>query len=290
MPNPIDERRQQHEIEIDAPIETVWKAITEAEQITCWLCEQARIEPGQGGTLWISWGEGMEGTGIIEGWEPPRVFRIKLAGEMPEKAVEGESTPGPPVMFNEYILESRGSRTVLRLVHSGIPSASSWDSYYDSTDRGWRLFLLALRHYLEKHSGKPRKTAMIMRPITGTVVDSWKKLTTGLGIGENISAPDSLEKANSMTAMPRFEAQTSFGTRIAGEVYTIQAPRSLLMNIETLDDALFTATFDEMGGTTFFYATLATFGDTAASKETRERWTAWLNEMLPTPPQSTEGE
>ena len=44
-------RTQQHEIVIDAPLEAVWKAITDAEELTRWFVEEAKVVPGVGGTI-----------------------------------------------------------------------------------------------------------------------------------------------------------------------------------------------------------------------------------------------
>src|SRR5262245_5663173 len=75
-----DTRSQQHEVEIDAPLEVVWKAITEADEITRWFCEEARVTPGVGGSVWHSWGDGQSGPGsVIEAWEPNKRFRVRLA-------------------------------------------------------------------------------------------------------------------------------------------------------------------------------------------------------------------
>src|SRR5262249_6902785 len=195
MSKPTNERTQQHEIEIDAPIEVVWKAIAEAEELVRWFCEEARTDLHQGGTRWVSWGEGMSGEGIIEEWNPPQALRVRLTGAAPDADSAAEAPPSPQ-QINEYLLESRGNRTVLRLVHSGIPSSSNWDGYYDGLDRGWQLFLLALRHYLENHRGEPRTNLVIMRPVSGELNEAWKKLIEALGLRENPQAPDSLATAN----------------------------------------------------------------------------------------------
>jgi uncharacterized protein YndB with AHSA1/START domain len=47
-------RQQTHEIVIDAPIEAVWKAIVDGEELTRWFVEEATVEPGVGGTFTIS--------------------------------------------------------------------------------------------------------------------------------------------------------------------------------------------------------------------------------------------
>ena len=65
-----EQKTRSHEtlIEINAPPDVVWKAIAEAEGITRWFVPFARVEPGVGGTIWLSWGEGIEGTETIEVW------------------------------------------------------------------------------------------------------------------------------------------------------------------------------------------------------------------------------
>ena len=65
-------RTQQHEIVIDAPIEAVWKAISDGEELTRWFVEEATVEPGVGGTITISWGGDEKAQGRIDavGAEP----------------------------------------------------------------------------------------------------------------------------------------------------------------------------------------------------------------------------
>ena len=225
----------------------------------------------------------MSGEGIIEEWNPPHALRVRLTGAAPDPDSAAE-TPPSPQQFNEFLLESRGNRTVLRFVHSGIPSSSDWDGYYDGLDRGWQLFFLALRHYLENHRGEPRTNLVIMRPISGELNEAWKKFIEALGLPENPQGPDSLATANTAKTPVKYEGETSFGSRIAGEVLLSFPPKSLLLTVKTLDDALLTATFEEMGGTTFFYMTLALFGDSpAAGAQVRDQWKAWANEIFPEP-------
>lgn len=56
-------------IEIDAPADTVWEAISSAEELQRWFPLNAEIEPGVGGTVTIDWGPGCGGTADIEVWE-----------------------------------------------------------------------------------------------------------------------------------------------------------------------------------------------------------------------------
>ena len=143
-------QQQTHEIVIDAPIEAVWKAISDGEELTRWFVEEATVKPGVGGTIAISWGGGEKSSGTIEAWEPNQKLRKKLA---PIDMGALKSDPAAP-MIDEYTIERRDGKTVLRLVCSGIPDAPEWDGFYNGTDTGWGSFFRTLRHYLEHHRGQ----------------------------------------------------------------------------------------------------------------------------------------
>lgn len=267
---PANTRSHEHEIEIDAPIEAVWKAITEAEQITNWFAEAARVTPGEGGSYWISWGEGQEGESRIDGWDPPRMIRTS---HIPSQGSSPTQLDTPIIV--EYILESRGNRTVVRLVHSGIPMTPEWDGFYDGTNRGWAMFFQGLRHYLEKCAGLTRKTIMIMQPVKIGLEEAWNKLTGA----EGLAAKGTLQ---GLVTGSRYSVTTSNGDDLQGEVILNIPPKTITLTIESLDNALLSATFEEMGGATYFYMTLATYGWTPDKNEAlRTRWTDWMQKLLP---------
>jgi uncharacterized protein YndB with AHSA1/START domain len=274
-------RIQQHRIEIESSAEHVWKSLTEAEELIRWFSEQARVTPGEGGTCWVSWGEGQEGESAIDAWQPGK--RLLLRQLPPAAETCGEQPAHHPSIFVEYLLESRGNKTVLRIVQSGIPDAPDWEGYYDGTERGWQLFMLALKHYLERHRGTPRDNILIMRPVSGPLEVAWKKLTgvEGLGLPGSLSGPDSLDSATRSTKPVTYTASTSHGQSLDGEVLLYLPPKTLLITINSLNDALLTATFEEMKGTTFFYATLATFGLGPKLEDVRTTWNDWLAQLLP---------
>ena len=273
-------RSHEHEIEIDAPIDAVWKAITEAEDLTNWFSEEARVIPGVGGSFWVSWGKGQSGESQIEIWEPGRRLRFtqmpEASAEDPTKACGFPSLVDTPLV-QEYTLESRGGRTVLRLVQSSIPSAAEWDAWYDGTDRGWDMFFAGLRHYLEKAAGKARKTIMIMQPIKGALEESWKKLTGS----EGFAARGTLEGLGTGS---RYSVTTSNGDDFQGEIILNLPPKTITFTIENLDNALLSATFEEMGGATYFFMTLATYGWTPEQNEAlNARWSTWMQSLFPAP-------
>lgn len=276
----INLRSQQHEIEIDASPEAVWRAITDPDELARWFVEQARVTPGEGGEIWVSWGEGQDGTSRIEVWEPGKKLRLALRAD-PDKcgpATENLTTSFESPMIDEYTIETRNGRTVLRLVNSGIPDSSDWDTYYDGTNRGWDMFFVGLKHYLEKHPGKSRSNIMFMQPIQDTIEEAWNRITGPEGL-------DSQSRLATAKEGEKFHATTSMGDEIAGEVIMNVPPKTLVATVESLDNALLSVTFEQMQGMSLIYLTLATFGlDAQAASSLKERWMGWLSGLFPMPP------
>jgi uncharacterized protein YndB with AHSA1/START domain len=163
-------RKQEFELEIDATPEAVWDAITTGEGLRSWFAEEARVTPGVGGSVWVSWGGDEAGESAIEVWEPGRRLRLADAPFMGGSLVQ------------EWTLDTRGGRTVLRFVHSNFPDSDDWDGIYESMDRGWELFLATLRHSLERHAGRPRRTVYVNAKLAEDDVDAWERLTRPDGV------------------------------------------------------------------------------------------------------------
>jgi uncharacterized protein YndB with AHSA1/START domain len=271
-------RTQEHEVEIAAPIEAVWKALTDAEELTRWFVDRAEVTPGVGGSYWIAWGEGENeqgGSKMIEIWEPPHRLRLVPGPPQGDASAAGENQAVAAPLVDEYTLEARGNRTVLRLVFSGVPDTPEWDGFYDSTNHGWKLFFRGLRHYLERHPGKPRNTIIAMQqPISFAAADAWQRF-----IGpEGLAAEGSIE---GLTEGSRFQVTTSAGERLTGEIAVIRPPKTVMLLIDNFDGAVLSAAFEQMGGANYLYLTLATYGSQPAGTEgLRERWTEWLRGLF----------
>jgi uncharacterized protein YndB with AHSA1/START domain len=145
-----DEKTVEAQITIDADAATVWRALTEGEELKRWFPLDARVTPGEGGKMWVSWGEGMDWETPIALWEPNRHLRTV--------------DPAPSVLAVDYYIESKGGQTVLRIVHSGF-AADAWDDELETMEGGWRAFLATLRNYLEQHRGEPRTMAYFRHPV-----------------------------------------------------------------------------------------------------------------------------
>jgi len=134
-------KKIEQQIEIDADAATVWRALSEGEEIKRWFTLDARVRPGAGGGIWMSFGENMEWETPIEVWEEGKHLRT---GEGPQAV--------------DYTIEARGGTTIVRLVHSGFAD-DTWEGELDSLNSGWAAFLANLKHYLERHRGEPREVA-----------------------------------------------------------------------------------------------------------------------------------
>ena len=262
-------RGQEHRIEIDAPPEAVWKAISDAEEVTRWFVVDAEIDGRVGGTYRVSWGEGMDGISDITVWEPGRHLQVK------HRPMPGAPDIASGPIVEEYFIEREGDRTVVRLVTSGIPATEDWDWFYDGTKRGWTIFMLGLRHYLERHAGTPRDQVVSMVSLPGSCDEAWPILTgpDGLGFGAELAEA---------SAGSRYETTTAFGDRLEGEILLIDPPYRLLATVEGLDDALLGLTLEQMGPSNLLYFALSTFGLPADTvKGLESRWLPRLEALFP---------
>ena len=69
--------RPEREIMLNAPVEAVWKALTDPNELAKWFALSARVTPGRGGKIFLSWGPDCEGEAEIIAWEPNKNLRRK---------------------------------------------------------------------------------------------------------------------------------------------------------------------------------------------------------------------
>lgn len=147
-------RSHETRIEIDAPIEEVWKAIAEAEGLARWFAPANTVQAGVGGYILADWGPGLEWKTVIEVWEPPSRLRLSETRDRVFTTPPDESPRMEPCrLIQDYFLESHNGRTILRLVHSGFGSSESWDLEYEGTRQGWAICFERLKFGLEQFPG-----------------------------------------------------------------------------------------------------------------------------------------
>jgi len=135
-------------VDVDAPIEAAWKALTEAEGIANWFSPIAKVSaPGLNGEVTAAWSDEMAFTTRVDAWEPNR--RVRWIAE---------DMMGPGVtLTTDFHLDAAGGKTRIRLVQSGFGEFEGWDDFFESTKTGWTYFLYNLRLYLETHQGRTRR-------------------------------------------------------------------------------------------------------------------------------------
>jgi uncharacterized protein YndB with AHSA1/START domain len=148
---------------IKATTDEVWEALTNARELTRWFPIDARVEPGLGGSIWISWGEGASGQAPITAWEPGRRFGWT-------------ETRGPIKLAIDFHIEAREGGTGVRLVQSGFGDGPEWDDEFHMVTGGWAYFITNLTWYLEHHSGVSRDVVGLRDKVNLSVADTFSRL------------------------------------------------------------------------------------------------------------------
>ncbi|MCB1059908.1 MAG: SRPBCC domain-containing protein [Calditrichaeota bacterium] len=150
------------EFEFDLPVETVWAALTDPNQIANWFCFRARVEGKVGGEIEFDWKPFFDFNWIdnISVWEPNK--RLTFVPK-PETLSKDKSI----AYTCDFVIKSDKGKTTLRMVQSGFTTAAKWDDEFDSFFGGWTYELYSLSHYLTYHYGKKRSMLK-----TSTMFDS----------------------------------------------------------------------------------------------------------------------
>jgi uncharacterized protein YndB with AHSA1/START domain len=157
---------------VNAPVDVVWRAISEADELVRWFPVDARVDPGPGGSIWLSWGSGTEGQAPITGWGPGR-------------HLQWTETRGPVKLAVDFHLEAQGGTTVVRLVQSGFGDGADWDDEFHMTDGGWTYFLAHLKFYLERHRGTPRDLIAFREPLSMSRAEAFLRLLGPSGLSRD---------------------------------------------------------------------------------------------------------
>jgi uncharacterized protein YndB with AHSA1/START domain len=129
----------EREVLIEAPIEVVWRTITEPDQMSQWFADRVDlvIEPGAHGHM--QFGD-QGGPVVVETVDPPTRFSFRWNHPRDEEPLAGNS------MLVEFNLTADGdARTRLRVAESGHElrewSDSEKQRYADEHRAGWGEFL-----------------------------------------------------------------------------------------------------------------------------------------------------
>ena len=164
-------------IELEASPDTVWRALTDARELERWFPLEARVEPGEGGSVFMSWKNEYEGESRITVWEPGRHLQITWGFTDEEREI---------TQLTDFHLEGAKGRTVLRVVTSGFPNDPAWDAWYEGTRQGWAYELESLKRYLERFRGQDREVVYLRRRVELTGQEAWDRLFGPGGFAERL--------------------------------------------------------------------------------------------------------
>jgi uncharacterized protein YndB with AHSA1/START domain len=182
-------RAIEQRIEIAASPDAVWQALTEADQLASWFPVDARVTPGAGGSIWVSWAGASSYESRISIWEPSKHLQLV--------DMDADLSAGRPVaVAQDFYIEGKGGSTVLRFVHSGFSPDAQWDEMFEMMQSGWRYFFFNLKHYLEHHAGTRRRMVFARVPVPrASSPDDWETVLRGLGIDPDASEGDAFTLA-----------------------------------------------------------------------------------------------
>lgn len=264
-----DGRAFDMEISINAPVDAVWKALADADELMRWFPLQARVKPGEGGSVFVSWGPDCEGEAPITVWDPPR--RFQWTEHMPG----GEGGPPVPITV-EFQLEGQGGSTVLRLVHSGMGAGDNWDGYFDSISRGWKFELRGLRHYLEQHRGEDRVVTWVRQRTELPKEEAFARIIGEQG-GVLHGAITGLVEGDAY----RLKPAAGEGEMMAGTVQVNNPPGSFVGTVDGLNRAYLRIELENMGKGNEVWLWLSTYGVPEARRVAIEaEWRAALTASL----------
>ena len=143
------------EIVINAPVETVYRVITEPAQIAQWFADAADLDPVPGGEGTLTFedratSQRMAVRLVVQAAEPPHRFAFRWDSPDGERPHEGNS------LLVEFTLTAEGDGTRLRVTESGFTALSRPDDekvgYYEAHDKGWDIHLANLNGYVTGQS------------------------------------------------------------------------------------------------------------------------------------------
>lgn len=128
---------------IEAPLDVVWRIVTEPDQINRWFSDEAQLDLRVGGQGRLVWTGRSSYPIQVEVVDPPRRFAFRWLHPDHRKAEAANST------LVEFTLSQEGSNTRLRVVESGFDQIDWSDEEkvrsVGEHSRGWQECLARLQ-------------------------------------------------------------------------------------------------------------------------------------------------
>jgi uncharacterized protein YndB with AHSA1/START domain len=137
--------RIERTVDLAAPPEKVWVALTTAEGLAAWFGNTATIDLRPGGSAQMKWiEEGYTANMRVERVEEPRVFGFTWH-------IYGLPDDDPRRTYVEFTLEPAGAGTRLTVIETGFAQLSedAHQTAFDGNTGGWASELAELAAYLD---------------------------------------------------------------------------------------------------------------------------------------------
>jgi uncharacterized protein YndB with AHSA1/START domain len=136
----------EREILIDAPMDVVWRVVTQPDQITQWFSDKAEIDLRAGGDGVLTF-ESVNAVAPLQvtTFEPPHLFAFRWSHPDGSQPTESNST------LVEFALSEEGARTRVRLTESGFKNIDWTEDdkvkYIAEHIAGWDQIMPKLQSY-----------------------------------------------------------------------------------------------------------------------------------------------
>lgn len=260
MPN--EPRAVEVTVDIAAPADAVWQALTDPTELVRWFPHQAAVAPGSGGSVKWSWDDLWTWESEIDLWEPGRRLRLVQEDQRPfdvDGGVLPQGTVASAHMVMDFTLETAAGRTRLRLVHSGFGHGAAWDDEIDGVRVGWNQELRGLAFYLERHRGRARHRAAARLTWADSQDAVWRRLLS----------KDAFALSNATLAEGEsYSVEVSTGDRFDGIVQHFTPNRDFSGTARALDDGIFRIGTHRADGKTGIHVSLASYDPRYAAEVT----------------------
>jgi len=265
-----------HDIEIAAPVSTVWNALTDAQELVRWFPLDALVRPGTGGSIQLSWGYPAIVELAIEIWTPHE--QLTLREVVPFGAPFQPPEAASVTRTVDFTFRAGGKGTLLRLVHSGFGTSPAWDDFYNTTSQAWDFQLHALLVYVEHYLGQTRHVAWARSVSNLSPAETWQRVV----------GPQGLVRTGAVQNLLRGDSYSFVepgGTPFTGSVLTFQHGKQFA---GTVPSGLLRIVSDSCGGVrqaSVWQAKYTTTSDAAleASRQItvlEQSWTHTLQRVL----------
>lgn len=110
-------------IDIGVTPPRVWTVLCGPTLLPMWLGPDARIRPQKGGNWSATLAPGLTRHAMIDVFEPPRRLRLIYLPPDDLCAFDG-------AVAEDILLEAEGTRTIVRLLASGMPDLPEWTTHF----------------------------------------------------------------------------------------------------------------------------------------------------------------